>query len=248
MANAFWILFDSSTQKSTQPLSEAEVTEILKGLKHEQIQVMFIWTEGWKEWQPLPDFMNPFEDTFILPLGDMEEHTKTNFEEYSGVFTKISRSDNANLDYGYWFQDFQASSLTLKSGNDSPEKKVPLSAPSERRISKRHEFKIEILIMDSRGRIFKTQSENISLSGTLVADAVPLDLLRGHFELVIVNKLENDPSKARIFFKGRVVGDISNPCRLMFVDPDNSMSEKLNKMFDAYTSAQKALHDRKTVA
>ncbi len=247
MANTYWILYDSSTQKSTQPLSEAEVTELLKGLTHDHIQNMFIWTEGWKDWQALQDFMNPFEDTFILPTANMEEHTKTNFEEYSGVFTKISRSENPDMEYGYWFQDFHASSLNEKGGKENPLQQPPIQK-SERRVADRHDFKIEILIMDSRGKIFKTQSENISLSGTLVSDAVPLDLLRGHFELVIVNKLEKDPSKARIFFKGKIVGDIGNPRRLTFVDPDENMSEKLTKMFEAYTNAQKALSTRKSVA
>ncbi len=235
----FWILIDASTKKRTQPLTEAEMKQLLRGLSFSQIEQMLLWTDGWKEWMPLMDFLSPEEDTFILPKV-IDQSLKEAVSD-GGLFTKIERDEQKTVDYGYWFQDFHAVNLkeSMKAAKAAPP--IKITREIERRVAERHDFKIEILIMDVRGKIFKTHSENISLSGTLLHEPVPIELLQGHFELIIINKLEKNPAIARILFKGKIVGDITNPHRLSFVEPGEDMTAKLENMFAAYQRAQEAL-------
>ena len=80
------------------------------------------------------------------------------------------------------------------------------------------------------------------MTGTLLEDVIPKNFLNKPFELVIINRFEADPQKARLLFKANIVGDLTNARRLMFTNIEDSMKAKLSAMLEAYVYYQKTMH------
>jgi hypothetical protein len=59
--------------------------------------------------------------------------------------------------------------------------------------------------------------------------------------LIIINRFEPDRNKGRLLFKAKIVGDIINPRRLMFMDADPQMVARLNALLKAYTTYQEQM-------
>lgn len=168
-------------------------------------------------------------------------------------YTKVVAGDAMKeLDYGYYHQDFNGDDLDLKKINEmkpdpTTKKKVAPRAEApkekdqrsvaERRKDPRHNFKIEVVLV-SKARSFRTYSLNISLSGTQLEDEIPKDFLNQPFDLIIVNPFEPDPSKARLLFRAKIVGDMTDPRRLMFIEQDVAMTLRLDVLLKAYVSHQ----------
>ncbi|KYG60527.1 PilZ domain-containing protein [Bdellovibrio bacteriovorus] len=149
---------------------------------------------------------------------------------------------------GYHHQDFNGDELDLKKiakiKPESTKKKAdPAPAPkaepsgADRRRDPRHNFKIEVVLV-SKIRSFRTYSKNISLSGTMLEDEIPRDFLNKPFDLIIVNPFEPDPSKARLLFRAKIVGDMTDPRRLMFIEQDVAMTLRLDALLKAYVIYQ----------
>ncbi|AHZ86002.1 PilZ domain-containing protein [Bdellovibrio bacteriovorus] len=156
---------------------------------------------------------------------------------------------------GYHQKDFNGDDLDLakirkdKSDMPKPKKKgdEPAETPlaqakpepkgSDRRRDPRHNFKIEVVLV-SKVRSFRTYSKDISLSGTMLEDEIPKDFLNKPFDLIIVNPFEPDPSKARLLFRAKIVGDLTDPRRLMFIEQDVSMTLRLDALLKAYVAYQ----------
>ncbi|MNJ93317.1 hypothetical protein D3C87_109960 [compost metagenome] len=153
-------------------------------------------------------------------------------------------------DYGYYFEDFNGADLDLskirKIKPDSTKKKAqPAPKPAEasssdRRRDTRHNLKIEVVLV-SKTRSFRTYSKNISLSGTLLEDEIPKEYLNRPFDLIIVNPFEPDPRKARLLFRAKIVGDMEDPRRLMFIEQDVHMTLRLDALLKAYVTYQVGL-------
>lgn len=154
----------------------------------------------------------------------------------------------ANTSDEYWVKDFNGDELDLskikKIKPEENKKSKPLLEPSnseldgaERRRDTRHNFKIEVVLV-SKIRSFRTYSKNISLSGTLLEHEIPRDYLNKPFDLIIVNPFEPDPSKARLLFRAKIIGDMKDPRRLMFVEQDVSMTLRLDALLKAYVAYQ----------
>nr|BFD58220.1 hypothetical protein CKG001_03270 [Bdellovibrio sp. CKG001]BFD61650.1 hypothetical protein BdHM001_03310 [Bdellovibrio sp. HM001] len=157
---------------------------------------------------------------------------------------------------GYHAKDFNGDDLDLnkikKDKSEMPKPKKAAQAEeavtpvavakaepkgSDRRRDPRHNFKIEVVLV-SKVRSFRTYSKDISLSGTMLEDEIPRDFLNKPFDLIIVNPFEPDPAKARLLFRAKIVGDLTDPRRLMFIEQDVAMTLRLDALLKAYVAYQ----------
>lgn len=147
--------------------------------------------------------------------------------------------------YGYYATDFHGSDLDLskiRKMKPEPRKKRSPTPPSnsgsiERRKEERHAFKIEVVLV-SKVRSFRTHSRNISVSGTMLDKEIPNEFLKKPFDLIIVNPFEPDAAKSRLLFRAKIVGDLSDPRRLMFLEQDPEMTARLEALLKAYVAYQ----------
>lgn len=151
---------------------------------------------------------------------------------------------------GYHSKDFHGAELDLKNiRNIEKEKEKKLKAQTQgaeskddggadRRRDPRHNFKIEVVLV-SKARSFRTHSQNISLSGTMLEKEIPRDFLNTQFDLILVNPFEPNQTKARLLFKAKIVGDMTDPRRLMFIEQDEAMTARLDALLKAYVTYQK---------
>ena len=189
-----------------------------------------------------------FEKTVLVPLDPdnlMVKEPKPNF-------TEVKKEDsNKKIDYGYFYPDFKAENIDpditrlrgrLKSnsfdahstGSSFEPAKADAPISADRRIGIRYNFAIEIILITKKGKTFRSESENISISGVKLKDAIPKEFLISDFTIIIVNKLEKDPKKARIHFNTKCVGDVSDSKRLVFINPDNKTQRALEEMINSY--------------
>lgn len=168
------------------------------------------------------------------------------------AYTKVDVSDSPlkHIDIGgYHSKDFHGAELNLSNIKKlENEKKLKVQSPStesskddggaDRRRDPRHNFKIEVVLV-SKARSFRTHSQNISLSGTMLEKEIPRDFLNTHFDLILVNPFEPNQTKARLLFKAKIVGDMTDPRRLMFIEQDAAMTARLDALLKAYVTYQK---------
>ncbi|OYZ23030.1 MAG: hypothetical protein B7Y39_06615 [Bdellovibrio sp. 28-41-41] len=186
-----------------------------------------------------------FDKTVLTPLDPNNLVVK----ESKPTFTEVAKNatPNAKVDYGYFFPDFRAENIDLditrikgrlKSSPQAPSAesnvKIESSVPADRRESIRYNFAIEIILITKKGKTFKSQSENISVSGVKLKDPIPPEFLMTDFSVIISNKLEKDPKKARIHFNSKCVGDVSDSRRLVFLNPDIKSQKVLEEMISSY--------------
>lgn len=175
------------------------------------------------------------------------EVTNTDYVVSPGPYTIVTLDDSdPRVDYGYFYEHFSGDDLTL-SGQDKGIKKIRLSKKDqekkrrpiedimERRKDERHDFKIEVFLVNPKST-FHSFSENISLSGTRLEDEIPRSFLNEPFDLLIINKLDPNPKTARLLFKARIVGDLADPRRLNFQSAEPDMIERLKALLNAYIS------------
>ncbi|MBK7960767.1 MAG: PilZ domain-containing protein [Bdellovibrionales bacterium] len=147
--------------------------------------------------------------------GSTEEKSKG--AKSAGSTTKKKKP----IDYEVF--DFHGDHLEMKP-------KTPPMKPSslnEKRGFGRYEFAFEVILVSKGGKSFRTTSQNISMGGTLLETPIPREFLGTVFDLIIVNKLEQDPKKSRFLFRGKIAGDYNDPRRLTFVDPAKETTENL---------------------
>lgn len=162
-------------------------------------------------------------------------------------FTNVVAPEKiGKIDYGYYHNEVSGDDLTLSGLPKKPSVDIVLSqkdlgSPKDRRSSARHDFKIEAVLLTKKGSSFRTYSKNISLSGTLLEDDIPKEFIHRQFELILVNKFETTPSKSRVHLTSKIIGDISNPRRLIFVEQDEDTALKIKKLIDDYLRQQSRL-------
>ncbi|MFP5519327.1 MAG: PilZ domain-containing protein [Bdellovibrionia bacterium] len=176
----------------------------------------------------------------------------------SKLFTQIDVNQRPKpqqkKDYGYWFNDFHGNELDISKINkikplkneEAPHENldevtaVVETNGDDRRHSQRHNFKIEIVLINKQGS-FRTFSKNISMTGTLLEDEIPKHYLKTPFDLMIINRFEPDIRRGRLLFKGKVVGDLTDPRRLTFIDADEQSLNKLEELLKAYVDYQNGI-------
>jgi hypothetical protein len=254
-----WILFDSVGNKKSKPLSVVQMQMMLLTLKVSTLHQYFIWTPGWDEWVTLPVFLGSGQKYFVQaqppePLFKKEKHKeqqnrKSEAEERRShnsepqLFTEVLPSEPmAQQDYGYYYTNFTGDDLTLSGAPETPMKilisKTTFEAELERRRTKRHELKLEAVLVTKKGTSFRTHSKNISMTGTLLEDEIPKDFFNRPFEMILINRSIIDPKKNRVHLTGRIVGDLSDPRRLAFVEQDEEVTEKLGALLNDYAKLQ----------
>jgi hypothetical protein len=158
-----------------------------------------------------------------------DSETKELFIDMDDRFTEIESEDTKNKPPpADPFQDFSAEDIDV----NAPFKLRDENGKNgiERRRSDRHDFKLEVVLISKGGKTFRSYSRNISLTGTLLENEVPKEFLNGEFELMIINRFESDKSKGRLYFQGKVVGDLKNPQRLTFRTANQKMETKLEEL------------------
>lgn len=258
-----WIIYNSETKAQTKPMSVVQTQVLLLSLPEEEHSKFFLWTPGWDKWASVEEFLESEQKYFVMSqppkpkisstLKD-ETLTKTKTKTRTSVdtqtnsdspYTHVLVGDTPIKDEeigGYHCQDFNGDELDLSKIKKFKTEKKPISTETEtdsgdRRRDSRHNFKIEVVLL-SKLRSFRTHSKNISLSGTLLENAIPKDFLNRPFDLIIVNPFETDPAKARLHFRAKIVGDLQNPRRLMFIEQDVSMTVRLDALLKAYVAYQ----------
>lgn len=150
------------------------------------------------------------------------------------------------VDYGYYFNDFKADDIDINAAvQPSRQSKSPKKS-KERRENSRHDFKIEVILISHNGKSFRSYSKNISYGGTLLEDEVPRDFLNSDFEMILINKFEDDRKRSRLHFDCQVIGDFRNPQRLTFKSPPPQMLERLREMLESYLKHQRNLPVKKS--
>lgn len=260
-----WVFYNATTKKQTKPMSTVQAQMTLLGLKHRDLKTLFIWTPGWQNWQSIDSFLKSDQAFFVLThppkpekqtgsITKSSEQTQTNTQSIThtsetdyGYTTVVSdEKPLTKEDYGYYHQDFNGDDLDLSKIKKVGKVKVKTPKHSStndeanRRIAIRHNFKIEIVII-TKEKTFRTFSKNISLGGTLLEDEIPKDFLNKPFDLIIINSFEQDPQKRRLLFKAKIVGDITDPRRLMFMETEHHMMSRLDALLRAYTTYQEQM-------
>jgi hypothetical protein len=189
------------------------------------------------------------DSTVVIEAEEVEKTNTGTLVTMSGLFTKVRDGKpvkNSNpVDYGYYHHDFNGDDLDISKINKvaAPEKmKVyeetdSRNEDSDRRKDTRHEFKIEIILV-SKTKSFRTFSRDISISGTQLEKEIPRDFLNVPFDLIIVNPYEKDTARGRLLFRAKIVGDMTDPRRLMFIEQDEGMTAKLDTLLRSYLKAQ----------
>ena len=104
----------------------------------------------------------------------------------------------------------------------------------------RLELKIEVLLISPRGRTFRTQSKNISLTGALLEDCMPFDFYEVVFDVVVISHITG--KGARVKLQGRsIVAGGNYTQRLQFINPTADQKKDLQNLLKDYVDATKAL-------
>lgn len=182
------------------------------------------------------------EDPEVTQAKAIETSLRTN-----PFYTKVvAPEDLKKMDYGYYYNEFSGDDLTLSGLPTKPSVDIVISrselgSPKDRRAAPRHDFKIEAVLLTKKGTSFRTNSQNISLTGTLLEDEIPKDFFHRPFEMILVNKFERDPRKSRVHLTGKIIGDIADPRRLVFLEQDDDTAFKLAKLINDYLTQQSRL-------
>lgn len=257
-----WIIYDAEKKTQTTPMSMVQAQVVLLSLANKDHDKFFLWTPGWNDWMSIRVFLASEQKYFVLsqppkPSERPTENTKPlPFHEDTLTATHNTRATPPDSLYtqvvvgemplkaqepdDFYAKDFNGHELDFnKIAAIKPEvkKKDPEPDGADRRREVRHDFKIEVVLV-SKIRSFRTYSKNISLSGTLLEHEIPKDFLNKPFDLIIVNPFDPDPARARLLFRAKIIGDMTNTRRLMFIEQDVAMTLRLDALLKAYVAYQ----------
>ena len=257
-----WIIYDAETKRQTKPMSVVQAQVTLLSFSSKRSGRYYIWTPGWDEWVCVREFLASEQNYFVAKRppapqvhGNDSEKNKTITAivnaptpiESDSPYTQVKLNEaplKPTEIGGFYDQEFLADELDIskvhKVKNIPVEHKSDFSkdtTQAERRRDPRHNLKIEVVLV-SKVRSFRTYSKNISLSGTMLEDDLPRDFLNKPFDLIIVNPFEKDPTKSRLLFRAKIIGDMTHARRLMFIEQDAQMTERVDSLLRAYLEYQ----------
>ncbi len=239
----FWIILDSLTKIQSQALSLDKLQSTIQRMTEKDMTRYYIWTEGWQNWQSLQEFLNSDNRKIIFPY----ENRKNNKEEtkeksMTKSMTNITQETDTQTSYKLVDQEFDGSlleNLPLKN-TVSVDLNFKKLVQHYNRRAERHAFKIEVLLINQKGKSFRSYSKNISLTGTLLEDHVPFDFYGNVFDLVVVNKKSSDPMISRVQLKAEAVGDGITQ-RIRFVQQSEDQKNKLTLLLNDYVQQKPKL-------
>ncbi|MES3039327.1 MAG: PilZ domain-containing protein [Bdellovibrionota bacterium] len=245
-----WLFFNRETKKKRKPLNYSEAQMFILGMKVNDLSNYAIWTPGWNQWQKLSRFLRSNQKYFVLaphiPIPDSKPSQRGSQKVRTNTALDLTRPGYTDVSFDRppppkeWIpgtdQDYRAELMEMAA----PPIPIRISQNfSEKRREERHNCKLEIVLMTATGSFFRTFSRNISLSGTLLGDPLPPAFLRQTFDLMVVNPLEKNPTRNKIVFQGRIIGDIMDGRRLTFVNPSDESMSRLQTLLYDYLAKQK---------
>lgn len=256
MSNKNWVIYDNISKIQSEPISEDQLQMSILRMNEKDWDRFYVFAKGWEKWQPLRFFLKSGRAQFLQNLNSSsssspsDEDVKKSIQSsmspethqpqgYEKTLTKSSTAVRINGDFTQSHMpagkaDFSIDDLKQNLEAQSLEKNNLASMKDYRNRAERHELKIDVVLVNQKGKTFRSYSKNISLTGTLLADAVPTEFLSGFFEVVIVNKhcTENSPS-SRVLLKGSVVGGDGRN-RIHFESVSENTSAKLKDLLTQY--------------
>ncbi len=239
----FWIILDSLTKIQSQSLSLDKLQSTIQKMTEKDMTRYYIWTEGWQNWQSLQEFLSNDNRKIIFPKdlnGQFKEETKE--KSITKSMTNISTESESQTSFKVVDQEFDGNlleNLPLKNTTTVDLNFKKLVQHYNRR-AERHAFKIEVLLINQKGKSFRSYSKNISLTGTLLEDHVPFDFYGNTFDLVVVHKKSSDPLISRVQLKAETVGDGITQ-RIRFVQQSVEQKNKLTLLLNNYIQQQPKL-------
>lgn len=249
-----WIFYDSYSKTQSQEYSTEEAQITLIKMRDLDINRFFIWTVGWEKWQPLKAYLETDQKYFANPFLIKKQQEETikqtdtiqpkNSEPIENTiskhFSKVSLDEETMAKYQQTFanKSFDAEDLSLLTQKRSQISFEKLNQKSElANREERHELKIEILLITPNGRSFRSKSKNISLSGTLLEDSIPVDFCDITFDVVVVNKHHPNPKFQKISVKAKTIG-AGLTQRIQFINLNDLQKQNLHTTLQDYMNLQ----------
>lgn len=261
-----WIFYDSMSKTQSNPITSDEAQMAIFKMKPKDWRRFYVWTTGWIDWQPFELFLKSDQTYFITQLTrhNLNEETirpqesrqvlemnrvsgqthKEITKSYSGVQMDEESSSNHESHSGDKGKAFDVDEL---SWSDSIKPEIDFKKLKEKmtygRRNQRHELKIEILLISAKGALFRSNSKNISLSGSLLEDNIPFDYYGITFEVVIVNRGSKNPHLGRVSLKAQTVGEGLTQ-RLTFSDVTKVQKKALKSLLQDYLDQQQKSYSK----
>lgn len=251
-----WVLYDSLSKAQSNPVTTDEAQMAIFKMRPRDMERFFLWTQGWEEWQPLQFYLTTDQKHFVTSFTLQNEETvkakirdvlemksinnKKLHDEITGSYSSIHlREDtisDVNIPNDKQFDGEEISWENLEKPRIDFSKLKKKSAADNRET--RHELKIEIILISTKGKSFRSKSKNISLSGSLLEDNIPFDYYGNVFDIVVVNQSARKKSMERISLKGKTVGDGLTQ-RLQYVGITDAKKQELQNFLQEYIDLQK---------
>lgn len=216
----YWLFVDSKTRVVSRRLSQKAAEEFIRGLRNVNIDHWWAWNPCFRDWIPLKHLVDSRDGKvrMLVELAHSDkniqidedstqteamDHTKIP-EEYSEVRSFLREEPADEI------RDFHGDDLTFSRVPRAPS----LGLGSDRRGAARFDKQIEVLVV-GRGKSFRTQTLNISVTGVMLEKALPFEMESGPFEIVFILQ-DKGGSKRQLAFEGKVSGDLKDRRRLVF--------------------------------
>lgn len=184
-----------------------------------------------------------------------EEITKSNFNtSFNSSITKTTRFSKISLkeeamdkieEDAHFASEFDVDELNLDMNQKPQINFSSLKDKSLKHRSDRHDLKIEVLLITSSGKTFRSRSQNISLSGSLLEDNIPFDYTERMFDVVVIDSQQIDPRLQRVSLKARTIGK-GVTRRIHFLNATLTTKNALQNLLENYL--QEAQKKRKKTA
>lgn len=230
----YWLFVDSQTRVVSRRLSQQAAENFIINLKNVNFDHWWAWNPCFSDWIPLRNIVDSKSGKMRLlirlPEVDapyVEDYEKTEVSEHTQIPKEYSDVRNFLRDQTVdESKDFHGDDLTISRAPKPPS----LGFGADRRNADRHAKKLEVLIA-GKGKSFRTQTINISLSGVMLEKALPLDMQGGPFEVIFF--LQSNGTKKQLVFQGNVTGDLKDRQRLVFGELSTNNQKLLEQLFAA---------------
>ncbi|MBC7741056.1 MAG: hypothetical protein H7061_02585 [Bdellovibrionaceae bacterium] len=247
--NQKWVFYDSLAKTQSNPMSTEEAQMALFKMRPRDFDRFYIWTAGWKEWQPLSLYLTTDQNFFVTTFTVQNEETvkakirdvlevKPNSGEPSLSFSSIRLDEDTAANPNDIYRQYDGDEISWENIQKPAIDFSKLKKKKADARDTRHELKIEIILISPKGKSFRSKSKNISLSGSLLEDNIPFDYYGITFDIVVVNKDSSDPARSRLSLQGQTVGDGLTQ-RLQFYNITEEKKAVLQRLLSEYVDQQK---------
>lgn len=254
-----WVFFDKLSKLQSKIMSLEEAQFAILKMRAKDWERFYIWSTGWENWQILKiylasdqkNFMTNFSPTEmdevtlkttvrdVLELKPASEKTK---KEITKSFSSIQLDNETAAEFKPSKPEvnYTGDDITwpkIKKHEVDFKKMIAKDKYDER--SPRHELKIEVLLINKKGKTFRSTSKNISLSGALLEKNIPLEFNHAEFDAVIVNKYAKEQRNSRVTVKATTFGDGGISSRIKFENLSETQKNSLRFLLTEYLKQQK---------